>query len=37
MMPPHDRRDFEDMEASQLYCPTCIDASVNKIGRIAMG
>ena len=23
MMPPRNRRDFEDLEASQLYCPTC--------------
>ena len=23
MMPPRRARDFEDMEASQLYCPTC--------------
>ncbi len=23
MMPYRDRPDFEDMEASQLYCPTC--------------
>jgi hypothetical protein len=23
MMPPQSRRDFEDLEASQLYCPTC--------------
>jgi len=23
MMPPRGRRDFEDLEASQLYCPAC--------------
>jgi len=23
MMPPGKRKDFEDMEASQLYCPVC--------------
>lgn len=23
MMPPRNRRDFEDLEASQIYCPTC--------------
>jgi hypothetical protein len=23
MMPPHPARDFEDLEASQLYCPNC--------------
>jgi len=23
MMPPSSRRDFEDLEASQLYCPAC--------------
>ena len=23
MMPPRKRRDFEDLEASQLYCPAC--------------
>jgi DNA-directed RNA polymerase subunit RPC12/RpoP len=23
MMPPRSRRDFEDLEASQLYCPRC--------------
>jgi len=23
MTPPRGRRDFEDLEASQLYCPTC--------------
>ena len=23
MMPPRNARDFEDLEASQLYCPTC--------------
>jgi hypothetical protein len=23
MMPPDQQRDFEDLEASQLFCPTC--------------
>jgi hypothetical protein len=23
MMPPRNRRDFEALEASQLFCPTC--------------
>jgi hypothetical protein len=23
MMPPHRKKDFEDLEASQLFCPTC--------------
>jgi hypothetical protein len=23
MMPPRSRKDFEDLEASQLFCPTC--------------
>jgi hypothetical protein len=23
MMPPSSRGDFEDLEASQLYCPAC--------------
>ena len=23
MMPPDKRKDFEDLEASQLYCPAC--------------
>jgi hypothetical protein len=23
MMPPGNRKDFEDLEASQLYCPAC--------------
>lgn len=23
MMPPHRQKDFEDFEASQLFCPTC--------------
>ena len=23
MMPPRTKRDFEDLEASQLYCPNC--------------
>ena len=23
MMPPRNRRDFEDLEASQLFCRTC--------------
>ena len=23
MMPPRSRKDFEDLEASQLYCPIC--------------
>jgi hypothetical protein len=23
MMPPRRRRDFEDLEASQIYCPVC--------------
>ena len=23
MMPPRRRRDFEDLEASQIYCPAC--------------
>jgi hypothetical protein len=23
MMPPGNRQDFEDLEASQLYCPAC--------------
>ena len=23
MMPPRNRRDFEDLEASQIYCPAC--------------
>ena len=23
MMPPDQQKDFEDLEASQLFCPTC--------------
>ena len=23
MMPPDNRKDFKDLEASQLYCPAC--------------
>jgi DNA-directed RNA polymerase subunit RPC12/RpoP len=23
MMPTHRRRDFEELQASQLFCPTC--------------
>jgi C4-type Zn-finger protein len=23
MMPPDQQKDFEDLEASQLYCPAC--------------
>ena len=23
MMPPDEQKDFEDFEASQLFCPTC--------------
>ncbi len=23
MMPPHRRKDFEELQASQLYCPAC--------------
>jgi len=23
MMPPDEQKDFEDLEASQLFCPTC--------------
>jgi hypothetical protein len=23
MIPPRNRKDFEDLEASQLYCPVC--------------
>jgi hypothetical protein len=23
MMPPRRQKDFEDLEASQLFCPTC--------------
>ena len=23
MMPPEQQKDFEDLEASQLFCPTC--------------
>jgi len=23
MMPPDNRKDFRDLEASQLYCPAC--------------
>jgi hypothetical protein len=40
MMPPHRQKDFEDLEASQLFCPTCKRAMpVRKhlfLGRICL-